>query len=50
MLHLEMVSVNDEQRFGTNLSVQYDEPGAVSNALLDALNYPDKGRNRWCYR
>tara|TARA_Y100001936_G_scaffold77693_1_gene76151 strand:- start:525 stop:1802 length:1278 start_codon:yes stop_codon:yes gene_type:complete len=33
----------DEQRFGTNLSVQYDEPGAVSgNALLDALNYPDK--------
>ncbi len=33
----------DEQRFGTNLSVQYDEPGAVSgNALLDALTYPDK--------
>ena len=33
----------DEQRFGTNLSVQYDEPGAVSgNDLLDALNYPDK--------
>ena len=33
----------DEQRFGTNLSVQYDEPGAVSgNSLLDALNYPDK--------
>ena len=33
----------DEQRFGTNLSVQYDEPGAVSgNTLLDALNYPDK--------
>ena len=33
----------DEQRFGTNLSVQYDEPGVVSgNALLDALNYPDK--------
>ena len=33
----------DEQRFGTNLSVQYDAPGAVSgNALLDALNYPDK--------
>ena len=24
-------------------AVQYDEPGAVSgNALLDALNYPDK--------
>ena len=33
----------DEQRFGTNLSVQYDEAGAVSgNSLLDALNYPDK--------
>ena len=36
----------DEQRFGTNLSVQYAPAGQTSgNALLDALNYPDKAQS-----
>ena len=40
----------DEQRFGTNLSVQYDEPGAVSGNALLMLKLSRQSRNRWCYR
>ena len=33
----------DQQRFGTNLSAQFNGPGGnTGNALLDSLDYPDK--------
>ena len=36
----------DQQRFGTNLSAAFNEPGVVTgNPFIDELNYPDKAES-----
>ena len=36
----------DQQRFGTNLSAAFNEPGVVTgNPFIDALDYPDKAES-----
>ena len=37
---------SDQQRFGTNLSAAFNEPGVVTgNPFIDELNYPDKAES-----
>ncbi len=39
-------SGGDQQRFGTNLSAAFNEPGVVTgNPFIDALDYPDKAES-----
>ena len=36
----------DQQRFGTNLSAAFNEPGVITgNPFIDELNYPDKAES-----